>query len=32
MELSQNDIDEFKAIYKRQFGKEISDEEAWPMA
>jgi hypothetical protein len=32
MELSQNDINEFKAIYLKNFGEEISDEEAWPMA
>ena len=28
MDLSQQAIDEYKQIYKKEFGKEISDDEA----
>ena len=31
MQLSQEDIDEFKAIYKREYGEDISDAEARDM-
>ena len=31
MQLSQKDIDEFKEIYRRQFGEDISDDEARQM-
>ena len=31
MQLTQEAIDEFKAIYKKEFGEEISDAEALEM-
>jgi len=31
MRISQERIDEFKQIYYRQFGKELSDEEAFEL-
>jgi len=31
MELSQEAIDEFKEIYKKEFGEEISDDDAREM-
>ena len=31
MQLSQEDIDEFKAIYRKHYGQEISDAEARDM-
>ncbi len=31
MPLNQSDIDELKQIYCEEFGKPISDEEAWEM-
>ena len=32
MGLSKEAIDEFKAIYKKEFGKDLSDKEALEMA
>jgi len=32
MQLTQQDIDEFKATYRQHFGKDLPDEQAWPMA
>ncbi|MBU0598126.1 hypothetical protein KKF61_03975 [Patescibacteria group bacterium] len=32
MPLEQHHIDKFKEIYKKQYGEEISDDEAWLMA
>lgn len=32
MEISKERIEEFKQIYKRQFGEEISDERAYELA
>ena len=29
MQLSKKAIDEYKAIYKRRFGKDLTDEEAY---
>lgn len=29
MKISQEDLDKFKEIYKKEFGKEISDKEAY---
>jgi hypothetical protein len=31
MRLNQNAIDEFRAIYKKQFGEEISEDDAQEM-
>jgi hypothetical protein len=31
MSITQHDIDQLKEIYKRQFGGDLSDEEAWEM-
>ncbi len=32
MPLKQHHIDKFKESYKKQYGEEISDDEAWLMA
>lgn len=32
MKLTQADIDEFKDIYRRQYGCDLPDDEAWSMA
>jgi hypothetical protein len=32
MKFTKEQLDEFKQIYKKEFGKEISDEEALEMA
>lgn len=32
MQLTQADINELKDIYRRQYGCNLPDDEAWPMA
>ena len=32
MEIPQKDLDEFKAIYKKDYGEDLSDEEAQVIA
>ena len=31
MPITQNDIDKLKVIYKNQYGKDLSNDEAWEM-
>lgn len=31
MPLTQNAIDDLKAIYRRKYGEDLSDDEAWEM-
>jgi hypothetical protein len=32
MQLTQTDIEEFKAIYRKHYGHDLPDDEAWSMA